>query len=64
MLLGEALKKARESRGVTQKELAERLYVDPSLICRWEKSQKRIPQDKLEKMLKILEISLDELKEI
>ena len=62
MLLGEALKKARESRGVTQKELAEKLYVDPSLVCRWEIKQRRIMADELITILEILEMSLDEFK--
>ena len=62
MLLGEALKKARESRGVTQKELSEKLYVDPSLVCRWEIKQRRIMADELITILEILEMSLDEFK--
>lgn len=39
MLIGQALKKARERKGLTQKQLAEMLYVDPSLVCRWEKGK-------------------------
>jgi transcriptional regulator with XRE-family HTH domain len=37
------LKKARQKSGMTQKQLAEMLYVDPSLVCRWEKGQRQIP---------------------
>ena len=37
MLIGEALKRARERKGLRQSELAEKLYVDKSLVCRWEK---------------------------
>ena len=62
MLIGKALKKARESKGLTQKQLADMLYVDPSLVCRWEKGQRRIMADELITILEILEISLDELK--
>jgi transcriptional regulator with XRE-family HTH domain len=64
MLVGQALKRARESKGLTQKQLAEMLYVDPSLVCRWEKGQRRIMADELITILEILEIPLDELKKI
>jgi transcriptional regulator with XRE-family HTH domain len=64
MLIGEALKKARESKGLTQKQLAEMLYVDPSLVCRWEKGQKRLKEDNLVKILKILGITIEELKKM
>lgn len=61
MLIGEALKRARERAGMTQKQLAEMLYVDPSLVCRWEKGQRRIMADELITILEILGISIDEL---
>lgn len=61
MLIGEALKKARESKGLTQKQLAEMLYVDPSLVCRWEKGQREIPLVTLVTVSDILEIDIDKL---
>lgn len=64
MLIGEALKRARESKGVTQKQLAEMLYVDPSLVCRWEKGQRRIMADELITILEILEMTLDDFKKM
>jgi transcriptional regulator with XRE-family HTH domain len=64
MVIGEALKRVRERAGLTQKQLAEMLYVDPSLVCRWEKGQRRIMADELITILEILEIPLDELKKI
>ena len=64
MLIGEALKRARECKGMRQSELAEKLYVDKSLVCRWEKGQRRIMADELITILEILEIPLDELKKI
>lgn len=64
MLIGEALKKARESKGLTQKQLAEMLYVDPSLVCRWEKGQRRISLDELTVILEILEMTLDDFKKL
>ena len=56
MLVGQALKKARESKGLTQKQLAEMLYVDPSLVCRWEKGQREIPLVTMVQLMEILEI--------
>lgn len=64
MLIGEALKKARESKGLTQKQLAEMLYVDTSLVCRWEKGQRRIMADELITILEILEMTLDDFKKM
>ena len=64
MLVGQALKNARESKGLTQKQLAEMLYVDPSLVCRWEKGQRRIMADELITILEILEMTLDDFKKM
>jgi transcriptional regulator with XRE-family HTH domain len=64
MLIGEALKRARERKGLRQKELAEMLYVDPSLVCRWEKGQRRIMADELITILEILEMTLDDFKKM
>ena len=64
MLVGQALKKARESKGLTQKQLAEMLYVDTSLVCRWEKGQRRIMADELITILDILEMTLDDFKKM
>lgn len=64
MLIGQALKKARERKGLTQKQLAEMLYVDPSLVCRWEKGKRRIMADELIVILEILQIGLDELEDM
>jgi transcriptional regulator with XRE-family HTH domain len=62
MLIGEALKRARERKGLRQSELAEKLYVDPSLVCRWEKGQRRVSLEELTVILEVLEISFEELK--
>ena len=64
MVIGEALKRARERAGMKQKQLAEMLYVDPSLVCRWEKGQRRIMADELITILEILGISIDEFKNL
>jgi transcriptional regulator with XRE-family HTH domain len=64
MVIGEALKRVRERAGLTQKQLAEILYVDPSLVCRWEKGQRRIMADELITILEILEMTLDDFKKM
>ena len=64
MVIGEVLKRARERKGLTQKRLAEMLYVDPSLVCRWEKGQRRIMADELITILEILEMTLDDFKKM
>ena len=64
MLIGEALKRARERKGLRQSELAKKLYVDKSLVCRWEKGQRRISLDELTVILEILGITIDEFKKM
>lgn len=64
MLVGQALKRARESKGLTQKQLAEMLYVDPSLVCRWEKGQRKVPLVTFAVILDILEMTLDDFKKM
>ena len=64
MLTGEALKKARESKGLTQKQLADMLYVDPSLVCRWEKGQRKVPLATVVAIWDLLEMTLDNFKKM
>lgn len=64
MRIGEALKQARQSKGMTQKQLAEMLFVDPSLICRWEKGQRKIPLVTFVTMSDILEIDIDKIRKM
>lgn len=58
MKIGEALKNARERKGLTQKELAEMLYVHHSLICKWEKGKREITLSALVKIEDVLEMSI------
>lgn len=60
-MVGEYVKKARELKGVTQKELADALCVDVSLISRWESGKRRIHADTMVKIADILGVSLDEI---
>lgn len=59
MSIGTRIKNARLKKGITQKQLAEMLYVDPSLVCRWEKGEKKVPVVTLVQIMEILEIPLD-----
>jgi transcriptional regulator with XRE-family HTH domain len=59
MSIGTRIKNARLKKGITQKQLAEMLYVDPSLVCRWEKGEKKVPIVTLAQIMEILEIPLD-----
>lgn len=45
---------ARESRGISQKELAEKLGTTPGFICKIETENKSLPEATLEKMCKLL----------
>lgn len=64
MVIGEVLKRARERKGITQRQLAEKLYVDPSLVCRWEKGQRKVPLVTFVVILDILEMTLDDFKKM
>lgn len=61
MTIGEYVKKAREKKGITQQEMADALYVDVSLVCRWEKGRRRISAEELCSIADFLGVSLDEL---
>lgn len=60
MLTGEALKRARERKGLRQSELAEMLYVDPSLVSKWEKGQRKVSLEAFAKIKEVLEIDINE----
>lgn len=64
MPIGEFIKKLREKRGLNQNELAELLYVDPSLVCKWEKGKKRVTVDTLLVLLDLLKVTPEEFKEL
>ena len=55
------LKKMRERKGLLQKEVAERLGVPASALCKWEKGIRMVPSRYLKRLASILECSVDEL---
>jgi transcriptional regulator with XRE-family HTH domain len=61
MTLGEKLKSARKSVGLTQEQLADKLMVSRQAITKWE-SDKGMPDiENLKKLSKLLNVSIDYL---
>lgn len=58
---GERVKQERESRGMTQQTLAEKLYVTRQAVSRWECGARYPDLLTAKKIANILEVSLDEL---
>ena len=61
MTFGEAIKKKREQLGLTQQELAEKLFVSRQTVCRWENGTRCPDLIMSKKIALVLGISLDEL---
>lgn len=61
MTIGDNLKNARVSVGMTQKELAEKLGVYPKDICRWETGVRVPGADKLAAICRALNVSADDI---
>lgn len=64
MNLGENIKKARKTAGMTQKELAEKLDVYPKDISRWENGERTPSAIALGNVCKALNASADEILEL
>ena len=61
MTLGEKLKSARKSAGLTQDQLAERLLVSRQAITKWEADKGMPDIENLKQLSKLLNISIDYL---
>ena len=61
MTLGEKLKKFRADKGLTQEELAEKLYVTRTAISKWESNRGYPNIDALKAISKFFSVSIDEL---
>jgi transcriptional regulator with XRE-family HTH domain len=61
MKFGEAIKQKREQLGMTQQDLAERLFVSRQTICRWENGSRCPDLIMAKKIAMVLGISLDEI---
>ncbi len=64
MTIGENIKKARKSAGVTQTELAEQLNVYAKDISRWETGARTPGAAMLAKICRALNASADEILEL
>lgn len=56
MTIGENIKKARQTAGLTQKELADKLGISVAMISRWEKGTRNPKMSTLAKIAGALEI--------
>jgi len=59
--LGERIKEYRQKNSISQRELAERLFVSDKTISRWELGKGLPDIDLLPKIAEVLEITIDEL---
>lgn len=61
MTFGQAIKAKREALGLTQQELAEKLFVSRQTVCRWENGSRCPDLIMAKKISMVLGISMDEL---
>ena len=61
MNFGESIKQKREQLGMTQQDLAERLFVSRQTVCRWENGNRCPDLIMAKKIAMVLGISLDEI---
>ncbi len=61
MELGEKLQELRKSRGLTQEELAESLFVSRTAISKWESGRGYPSIDSLKELSRFFSVSIDEL---
>lgn len=60
-MLGEKIRELRNEKGLTQKDLADKLYVTAQAVSRWEKNEVEPSLKVLSELAKIFEVSIDEL---
>ena len=60
-MISDNIKNQRTKKGLTQKDLADRLHVTPQAISRWEKGDVEPSLGTVKDMAEIFEISVDEL---
>jgi transcriptional regulator with XRE-family HTH domain len=61
MTLGKKIALTRKLKGITQRQLAEKLHIDPAMVTRWEKDQVHPKSSTLQRLADALELSADEL---
>lgn len=60
-MISENIKNLRNNAGMTQKELAEKLYVTPQAVSRWENGEVEPSVDAISTMAKIFQVTTDEI---
>ncbi len=63
-IIGSRIKRVRDKRGITQKELADKIGVKAAVISNWETGKNRPNVDLLPAICKALSVSADELLDI
>lgn len=61
MSIGENIKRIRKEKGITQKALAEKLHVDPSMISQWENTKDPAKYETLQRIAGALGVSVYDL---
>jgi transcriptional regulator with XRE-family HTH domain len=61
MSVGDNIRKQREAKGLTQKDLADKLFVTPQAISRWEKGAVEPSVETLKQMAALFGTSIDDL---
>ena len=64
MKLGDRLKQLRLAKQLTQRQVAARLNVAPSIYNRFERNERKVKKEMLPKLSEILGISIEELNTI
>lgn len=60
-MLGDKIKSLRLERGLTQKDLADKLYVTPQAVSRWEKNEVEPSVSTLTEIANVLDVSVNKL---
>ena len=60
-MISENIKNLRNKTGMTQKELAEKLYVTPQAVSRWENGEVEPSIDTISTMAQIFDVTTDEI---
>ena len=60
-MLGENIKRLRTEKGLTQKDLADRLFVTPQAVSRWENNEAEPSVSTLSQLAKIFGIGVGDL---
>lgn len=60
-MVGKNIKKAREAKGISQEQLAERLNVTRQAVSNWERGKTEPDIQMLQQLSEVLEVSVEEL---